>query len=199
MDNFEHLLEGARPWAPCLMQRRASASSPRAGSSTSPGSRSFQSLHRLPDVGDVGDSGPRPAGGRPPVRRAGDSGTSGLPADPGERGRDRPDHDPLDGLPLAIELAAGRAKLLDPDEIRKPARCQARPAGRGASDLPPRQRTLRAAIEWSYDLLEPDAQRLFARLAAFSGGWTLDAAEAVCAPGLNSSVLDGLGRSSTTA
>jgi predicted ATPase/class 3 adenylate cyclase len=99
----------------------------------------------------------------------------------------------LDGLPLAIELAAGRMKLLEPDEILERLGARLDLLIGGARDLPPRQRTLRAAIEWSYDLLEPDAQRLFARLAAFSGGWTLDAAEAVCAPGLGSSVLDGLG------
>ena len=99
----------------------------------------------------------------------------------------------LDGLPLAIELAAGRAKLLDPDEIWKRLGARLDLLVGGARDLPPRQRTLRAAIEWSYDLLDPDTQRLFARLAAFNGGWTLDAAEAVCAPGLDSSILDGLG------
>jgi predicted ATPase/class 3 adenylate cyclase len=99
----------------------------------------------------------------------------------------------LDGLPLAIELAAGRVKLLEPDELLKRLGARLDLLVGGARDLPPRQRTLRAAIEWSHDLLEPRVQRLFARSAAFSGGWTLDAAEAVCAPGLGSSVLDGLG------
>lgn len=99
----------------------------------------------------------------------------------------------LDGLPLAIELAAGRAKLLEPEELLKRLGARLDLLVGGARDLPPRQRTLRAAIEWSHDLLEPNVQRLFARLAAFSGGWTLDAAEAVCAPGLGSGVLDGLG------
>jgi predicted ATPase/class 3 adenylate cyclase len=99
----------------------------------------------------------------------------------------------LDGLPLAIELAAGRVKLLEPGELLERLRARLDALVGGARDLPPRQQTLRAAIEWSHDLLEPDLQRLFARLAAFSGGWTLDAAEAVCAPALGSSLLDGLG------
>jgi len=99
----------------------------------------------------------------------------------------------LDGLPLAIELAAGRAKLLPPDVILARLGSRLSLLTGGARDLPARQRTLRAAIEWSHDLLQPEQQRLFARLAVFNGGWTLDAAEAVCAPGLSLSLLDGLG------
>ena len=99
----------------------------------------------------------------------------------------------LDGLPLAIELAAGRAKLLTPDAILARLGTRLSLLTGGARDLPARQRTLRSAIEWSHDLLVPDERRLFARLAAFSGSWSLDAAEAVCAPGLTLSVLDGLG------
>jgi len=85
----------------------------------------------------------------------------------------------LDSLPLAIELAAARVKLLPPDELL--TRLDRRlPILTGARrDLPERQRTLRAAIEWSYDLLDTEEQRLFARLGVFSG-WTLDAAEQVC-------------------
>jgi tetratricopeptide (TPR) repeat protein len=62
----------------------------------------------------------------------------------------------------------------------------------GARDLPERQRTLRGAIAWSHDLLDAEEQRLFARLAAFRGGWTLESAEAVCGPVLVTDVLDGL-------
>ena len=99
----------------------------------------------------------------------------------------------LDGLPLAIELAASRAKLLGPDAIL--ARLGKRLAllTTGAADLPERQRTLRGTIEWSHDLLEAEHQRLFARLGAFTGGWTLEAAEAVCGAGLDLEVLDGVG------
>ena len=90
----------------------------------------------------------------------------------------------LDGLPLAIELAAARVKVLSPQAML----ARLRPEGTrrlklltgGARDLPARQQTLRAAIDWSYRLLEPAEQTLFARLAVFVGGCTLEAVEAVC-------------------
>ncbi len=91
----------------------------------------------------------------------------------------------LDGLPLAIELAAARAKLLSPAEML--ARLASRPEllGGGPRDAPARQRTLAAAIAWSHGLLGPQEQEAFARFAAFAGGATLDAAERVCATGLD--------------
>jgi predicted ATPase/class 3 adenylate cyclase len=98
----------------------------------------------------------------------------------------------LDGLPLAIELAASRLKVLDPASMLARLEQRLPLLTGGARDLPERQRTLRAAIEWSHDLLGPGEQRLFARLAAFSGGWTLEAAEAVCGPGPELEALDGL-------
>jgi predicted ATPase/class 3 adenylate cyclase len=86
----------------------------------------------------------------------------------------------LDGLPLAIELAAARLALLDPEELL--ARLDRRlPLLAGTSrDAPARQRTLRSAIEWSHELLEPDEQQLFGQLAVFAGSFSLDAAETVC-------------------
>ncbi|HMA33334.1 MAG TPA: tetratricopeptide repeat protein [Chloroflexia bacterium] len=89
----------------------------------------------------------------------------------------------LDGLPLALELAAARSNILSPPELlarlggAEPRSLQLLTGGSGA--LPARQQTLRAAIAWSYDLLEPAEQLLFRRLAVFVGGWTLKAAEAV--------------------
>lgn len=91
----------------------------------------------------------------------------------------------LDGLPLAIELVAARSKLLPPKAIlarlmRSKGRTSLYLAAGGARDLPPRHQTLRAAIEWSYDLLEAGEQKLFTRLGVFVGGSTIAAAEAVC-------------------
>jgi len=86
----------------------------------------------------------------------------------------------LDGLPLAIELAAARSKLLPPETMhRRLDRALDLLVG-GAQDLPGRQQTLRATLEWSHSLLDDAERTLFARLAVFVGGWTLEAAEAVC-------------------
>jgi predicted ATPase/DNA-binding CsgD family transcriptional regulator len=105
----------------------------------------------------------------------------------------------LDGLPLAIELAAARFKLMSPQVmlahmLGNRGRSSLRLLTGGPRDLPPRQQTLRGTIEWSYALLDPDEQRLFIRLTSFSGGCTLEAAEEVCSAtgGLSTTVLDGL-------
>ncbi|MCL4250496.1 MAG: tetratricopeptide repeat protein [Anaerolineae bacterium] len=98
----------------------------------------------------------------------------------------------LDGLPLAIELAAAYCKLLSPQALldRLDSRLDALVSG--ARDAPARQKTLRTAIEWSYNLLEPAEKVLFARLAVFRGGRSLEAIEAVCQPDLPVDVFDGL-------
>ncbi|MBZ0315556.1 MAG: LuxR C-terminal-related transcriptional regulator [Anaerolineae bacterium] len=98
----------------------------------------------------------------------------------------------LDGLPLAIELAAARIRHLPPQEIYDRLEHRLHLLTGGARDLPLRQHTLRAAIEWSYNLLETSERLLFARLAVFSGGCSLEAAEAVCAEALSIPVFDGL-------
>jgi predicted ATPase/DNA-binding XRE family transcriptional regulator len=98
----------------------------------------------------------------------------------------------LDGLPLAIELAASRIRLFPPQALlQRLSRPLLLLAG-GARDAPVRQQTLRGAIDWSYQLLSPDEQRRFARLSVFAGGWTLEAAEAICADGDGLGVLEGM-------
>jgi predicted ATPase/serine/threonine protein kinase len=100
----------------------------------------------------------------------------------------------LDGLPLAIELAAARVKVLSPSSIRTRLASQLQLLTGGARDLPLRQQTLRAAIDWSYDLLNVAEQKLFRRLSVFVGGCTLEGVEAVCDTrgDLDLDLLDGM-------
>jgi predicted ATPase len=86
----------------------------------------------------------------------------------------------LDGLPLAIELAAARITMLPPKAMLQRLGSRLKLLTGGARDLPERQRTLRATIEWSHALLDEGEQLLFGRLAVFSGGRTLEATEAIC-------------------
>ncbi len=86
----------------------------------------------------------------------------------------------LDGLPLALELAAARIRLLSPQTLLTRLEDRFAILSGGARDLPSRQQTLRSAIDWSYNLLPDHAKALFRRLSVFAGGWTLGAAEAVC-------------------
>ncbi|MDQ3130273.1 MAG: tetratricopeptide repeat protein, partial [Acidobacteriota bacterium] len=88
----------------------------------------------------------------------------------------------LDGLPLAIELAAARVKLFTPAAILKRLENSLNLLTGGAKDLPERQQTMRGAIAWSYDLLDEDEKKLLNRLAVFRGGLTLEGAEAVQSP-----------------
>jgi predicted ATPase/class 3 adenylate cyclase len=91
----------------------------------------------------------------------------------------------LDDLPLALELAAARVKALSLDQILERLEHRLPLLTGGARDAPERQRTLRAAIEWSYDLLTDEEKSLFARLAVFGGGCTFDAAEEVVGASLD--------------
>ena len=86
----------------------------------------------------------------------------------------------LDGVPLAIELAAGRTSLFTADEIVARLDDRFRLLAANVRTAPPRHQTLRAVVTWSYDLADEPQRRLFERLAVFAGGWTLEAAEAVC-------------------
>jgi predicted ATPase/class 3 adenylate cyclase len=98
----------------------------------------------------------------------------------------------LDGLPLAIELAAARIRLFPPEALLRLLTRSLSVLTGGARDLPARQRTLRGTIDWSYSLLSAEEQLLFSRLAVFVGGCTLDAAEEVCNLEGDLNVLGGL-------
>ncbi len=100
----------------------------------------------------------------------------------------------LDGLPLAIELAAARIKLLSPPAMLARLECCLNLLTGGARDLPSRQQTLRGTVDWSYGLLNTAEQTLFRRLSVFAGGCTLEAVEAVCDTkgDLGLDILDGM-------
>ena len=98
----------------------------------------------------------------------------------------------LDGLPLALELAAARIKLLQPQAILTRLDDKLKLLTGGARDLPTRHQTLRNTLEWSYDLLNQDEKILYARLSVFVGGFTLEAAEAVCNPDGKLDILESL-------
>jgi predicted ATPase len=98
----------------------------------------------------------------------------------------------VDGLPLAIELAAARTRILSPEAILSRLSNALGLLTQGAPDLPDRQRTMRATLDWSFDLLSDTERTLFTRLAVFAGGWTLEAAEAVCNSNSDIDVLDTL-------
>lgn len=102
----------------------------------------------------------------------------------------------LDGLPLALELAAGRLKLLSSQVLLTQLEQRRLSLTGGAGDLPPHQQTLRTALTWSYDLLQPDEQRLLRRLAVCAGGCALEAVAPICAAAgpLECDVLESLAR-----
>ena len=98
----------------------------------------------------------------------------------------------VDGIPLAVELAAARVKLLSPKQLTEKLNERFRVLSGGSKDAMPRHQTLRATIDWSFDLLDESSRALFRKLSIFVGGWTLDAATAVCAEGDEWDVLEAL-------
>lgn len=100
----------------------------------------------------------------------------------------------LDGLPLAIELAAARIKLLSPLSILTRLENSLKLLAGGSKNVSPRQQTMRGTIEWSYQLLGEDEKTLFRRLAVFAGGFTVETAEAVCETGAGQFINDGLSK-----
>jgi predicted ATPase/DNA-binding SARP family transcriptional activator len=97
----------------------------------------------------------------------------------------------LDGLPLAIELAAARLRSLPPAELLSLLDARLSLLTGGARDLPPRQQTLRAALDWSYRLLDASEQALLANLSILAGRWTLAAAEAICGNAFSTGAIAG--------
>ena len=164
LDNFEQLLDAARVVGSCCRPRRACACSRRAARGSTCTASTSTRYRRCPPPTRGALRRPRAATGRalPP---------GSLVTEICRR---------LDGLPLAIELVAARTAELTPAELMSSLDDSLELASKGARDLPERQRTLRAAIGWSHDLLDPDQQRLFAHLGAFAGGFTRDAVQAVC-------------------
>ena len=98
----------------------------------------------------------------------------------------------LDGLPLTIELAAGHVRTLSPAQMVQQMGSRQSLLTSELRDLPEKHKTLRAAIAWSYDLLNEGEQRLFRQVAVFAGGWSLEAARAVCDAGDDDRLLNGL-------
>jgi predicted ATPase/DNA-binding XRE family transcriptional regulator len=218
LDNFEHL-PGAAP----LLAEPLTACPRLALLVTSRAALRLRGEHRFvvpPLAAPAADQSPQAIAASPAVRLFVDRARAVAPdfgLEAGTGGAVAAICRRLDGLPLAIELAAARAGLLGPAALLRRLGSHARapdksrgdapgapidaPAPRqhpvtepptrgggplslltaGPADAPERQRTLRDTLAWSHDLLDPGAQRLFRRLAVFAGGWTLEAAEAVCA------------------
>jgi predicted ATPase/DNA-binding transcriptional LysR family regulator len=168
LDNFEHV-QGAAPW---LAELLAAAEGPTVLATSRASLRIAGERERVVAPLTEPDA-VRLFAERAPVEVADD------PALPSICAR-------LDGLPLAIELAAARTSVLAPQALLERLERDLSALGEGRRDAPARQRTLEATIEWSERLLGAEARRLFVRLAVFRGGWTVEAAETVCEAALDS-------------
>jgi predicted ATPase/DNA-binding SARP family transcriptional activator len=163
LDNYEHLLEGAASLAVLL---RESPQLKLLVTSRAPLHLTDERVYPVPPLNDA-------AATELFLERAGAAGevdSSGAVPEICSR---------LDNLPLAVELAAARARILTPEELLERLEQSLALLTSGPLDAPDRQRTLRAAIQWSYELLGEGERRLFPRLAVFVGGCTLEAAEEV--------------------
>jgi non-specific serine/threonine protein kinase len=180
LDNFEHLLAVSPAWLPELLGRcprlKAMVTS-RIALRIDGEQRYLVAPLPIPESGDVADVSEATAARlfvqRARAIRADFELTDDNSESVGEICRY------LDGLPLAIELAAARVNLFNPDQIRSQLTDRFRLLTGGQRDAPGRLRSMRDAVAWSYDLLPADEQRLFQQLSVFIGGFTLDAAEAV--------------------
>ena len=172
LDNCEHLLEAVGTKVGELLER-----CPRVGvlaTSRVPLGLRAEAVYRVDPLAAAGADGPavRLFRDRAPLAGGGDdrSAVAALCTE-------------LDGLPLAIELAAARTTAVDPDEILRRLRRSTSVIRSRDPTLPDRQRTLERLLDWSYDLLEPGAQTVLRRLTVFAGSFDLDTAERVCAGG----------------
>jgi predicted ATPase len=190
LDNFEHLLPAAR-----LVSDLLGSCGSLKVMATSQAPLDVQPEHRvavepldIPSGGTPGDV-KRSAAGTLFVERAQSHGAR-LSVDGGNAGAIAAICKRLDGLPLAIELAAARVLLLEPSELNARLGHALDALGTGARDAPARQRTLRATIDWSCRLLEPVEAAAFARFAVFAGGASIDSAGQVTGAGFDA--IEGL-------
>ncbi|MFN8515290.1 MAG: hypothetical protein U0841_22425 [Chloroflexia bacterium] len=181
LDSFEHLTEAAPDVAalllacPALKVLATSRAALRARRAGVP-----RAAVDAPGSGGGGEHrGVGAFGRRATLRGTRAGGAARFRPQCGERGDGCGHLRAADGLPLAIELAAARVALLPPTALLARLDHALPLLTGGPRDLPARQRTMRDAIAWSYDLLTPDEQRLFRRLAVFAGGWDMEAAEDV--------------------
>nr|WSW69567.1 winged helix-turn-helix domain-containing protein [Streptomyces sp. NBC_00995] len=175
LDNCEHVIEAAAALADHLLARcpqltvLATSREPLGV----PG-EFVRPVEPLPDPTALRLLAERGAAARPGFRVDADEATASATAEICRR---------LDGLPLAIELAAARLRMLTPQQIAERLDDRFRLLTSGSRTVLPRQQTLRAVVDWSWDLLAEDERTTLRRLSVFAGGCTLEAAEAVCADG----------------
>ncbi|MFC8538857.1 BTAD domain-containing putative transcriptional regulator [Streptomyces sp. NPDC057249] len=173
LDNCEHVIEAAAALADHLLARcpRLTVLATSREPLGVPG-EAVRPVDPLPDPTALRLLAERGAAARPGFRVDADEATAAATAEICRR---------LDGLPLAIELAAARLRMLTPQQIADRLDDRFRLLTSGSRTVLPRQQTLRAVVDWSWDLLDDDERVTLRRLAVFAGGCTLEAAEAVCA------------------